>query len=918
MAAFTPAGVELIVKNASGFFGTLDKAAGKVGSFGATIGKAAVAGVAALGAAVIGVGAMSLKAAIDFETAFAGVIKTTDGLVDEFGNLTQAGTEVQQGFRDLAKEIPTSVEELLRIGELGGQLGIARENLVDFTRVIAAMGEATNLTTEEAATGFAQLANIMQTPQDQIENMGSSIVALGNNFATTERDVLAFAQRIAGAGQIAGLTEAQVFGIGAAMSSVGIQAEAGGTAVQKVLLAMNQAAIEGGDQMEIFAAVAGMSAEDFGTAWEEDAGVVFNEFVNGLGLAGDDAINILSALGMEDQRLMRSFLSLAGAGDLLTEAMDLSTDAFAENTALTKEAEARYRTTAAQFGILKNQLKDVAITIGQALLPFLNKLLKAAMPLVEEFGKRLPGAMEKVTAFINKVAGAVSLLFKQFQGFGLKGFFSTFEDGSTIIGGFLKRLGVGEKVAEQVGRTINKLAQFLMKAIPAAVKFASNAWTNVLQPALATIWQFIANTLVPALTQLFNWLSVNIPIALQILSDFWNNILLPAIQTVWAFIQNTLLPAFQAFADFLISTLGPVVQEIATFIVEQFQSAVGWVVENWPLIQETIQTVLEFVQGIVQAILGAIQEFWTAHGAQIVATATQAWETVKSVIDTVANVIRGIIELVMLAIAGDWTAFGEVLKTITQVFMEGLQSIVDLAMTLIKMVIQIALDAIRALFVLAWNAIKAFLGIVLDAIKLLITTAFRAIRDVIKFLLDSAKTIVTNIWDAIKKVINDAMEKVKEFVTKGFEAVLNFLSGIVERFKNAGKAIVNAIRDGIAAAWGGLVDWFKGKLKGLTDLLPFSLPRDPTSPLRKLPQAGAGYVDEIMKGMARQMPALQAQLTTALMPQQTMAPIAGGAAGGTTNMVNVNMGGVNITSGMDQVVFEERVRTVVRDAIGET
>ena len=96
----------------------------------------------------------------------------------------------------------------------------------------------------------------------------------------------------------------------------------------------------------------GIEAENFGTAWEEDAGAVFGEFVKGLGVAGDDAGAFLEELGIADSQAIRAFLSLAQAGDLVTDALDLSSDAYAENTALAAEAEARYRTTESQFKIL--------------------------------------------------------------------------------------------------------------------------------------------------------------------------------------------------------------------------------------------------------------------------------------------------------------------------------------------------------------------------------------------------------------------------------------------------------------------------------------------------------------------------------------------------------------------------------------
>lgn len=382
--------------------GATDKASGVLKRIGGGItgfAKVAAAAVAGAAAAFVGLGALSLKTAISVESAFTGVAKTTDGLVDQFGELTAVGAEIKQGFRDLAKEVPIAVEELLAIGELAGQLGIPKEALVDFTETVAALAETTNLTSEEAASDLARLGNIFQiTAEEMAENtsqIGSTIVELGNNFATTERDILAFGTRIAGVGKIVGLTQADVLGIGTAMASVGVEAEAGGTAVQKVLIQMQKAVLETSDELDIFADAAGISAAEFADVFERDAAEAFQLFVRSLGDAGDDAIGILSELGLEDQRLIRSFLSLAGAGDLITRSMDTASEAFETNEALGKEAQLRYGTMESQLAILKNTLKDVGITIGDFLLPFLKDAVDFVKPFIEEFAEKLPQFIEE-------------------------------------------------------------------------------------------------------------------------------------------------------------------------------------------------------------------------------------------------------------------------------------------------------------------------------------------------------------------------------------------------------------------------------------------------------------------------------------------------------------------------------------------
>jgi TP901 family phage tail tape measure protein len=294
MASFVPVGVTATVKNVQKFQKNLGLMNGAIVGISASITTFALDAAVKMTKAVIGIGKASFDAAVEFESSFAGVKKTVETTDEEFAKM-------EESFRDLAKTVPVDVNTINEIAELGGQLGVVDDKTEDvtgtltaFAETIAALGVSTNLTTEAAATDLARFANIMGTTaregDETYERLGSTIVELGNTMATTESDILNFGSRIAGAGNIAGLTEADVFAIGAAMSSVGVQAEAGGTAVQKTLLAMNEAVINGGTQMEIFAGTAGMSTEKFAELWEEDAGAGFQAFVEGLGEMGDDAL----------------------------------------------------------------------------------------------------------------------------------------------------------------------------------------------------------------------------------------------------------------------------------------------------------------------------------------------------------------------------------------------------------------------------------------------------------------------------------------------------------------------------------------------------------------------------------------------------------------------------------------------------
>lgn len=318
-------------------------------------------GAGALAAYGLAKGLMSsVNAAIDFESSFAGIRKTVDGTGEELD-------AVADGMRRLATEIPVNVNELNRIGELGGQLGVPIGDLVEFTKVIALMGETTDLAVEDAAMSFARFSAVTGMPVSQMENLASSVVALGNNLSTTEPDIVSFAQRIAGAGEIAGLTEADIMGIAGAVTSVVPDIEAGGTAVQKVLLRLNESVVTSDSKLEMFAQTAGMSATDFAETWRSNPAEAFTSFVGGLTKAGGNAQIVLKNLDLTDQRLVRTFLSLAGAGKKLSSSVGLANGSFTEGNALQEEAAKRFETTASKIELANNQVEEAKIAFGEGL-----------------------------------------------------------------------------------------------------------------------------------------------------------------------------------------------------------------------------------------------------------------------------------------------------------------------------------------------------------------------------------------------------------------------------------------------------------------------------------------------------------------------------------------------------------------------
>lgn len=381
----------------------MGKAMGQVSRYGqelTTVGTT----MAGFGAVVVGSLGLATKASMSWESAWTGVLKTVDGTPKQLA-------AVEDGLRGLAKELPATHEEIAAVAEAAGQLGIETGNVVSFTKTMINMGESTNLSAEEAATGLARLSNIMGTSQDDFGKMGASIVGLGNNFATTESEILEMSGRIAGVGAQAGLTEGDVFGLATALSSVGINAEAGGTAISMVMKKIGNEVASGGDKLETFARVSGMTTEEFSRAWQDDAGGALDMFVQGLGRAQESGENVngtLSELGITGIRESDSLLRLAGSGDILTEALKVGNDEYERGTALAEEAAKRYETAESRIKIAGNSLKDTAITIGGTFLPAMAGAADAIAEFSEIIGK-LPEPVIKAGSAVAGIAGAATL-----------------------------------------------------------------------------------------------------------------------------------------------------------------------------------------------------------------------------------------------------------------------------------------------------------------------------------------------------------------------------------------------------------------------------------------------------------------------------------------------------------------------------
>lgn len=366
-----------------------------------------LAPLSATAAAILGAGVKSAK---DWESAFAGVMKTVDATKEEYDALGQ-------GIQEMATRTASSAEDIAAVAEVAGQLGVAKEDLLEFTETMINLGDTTNLSATDAATALAQFINITGSSKKDIKKLGSAVVALGNNFATDEASIVNMSQKLAAAGTQAGLSETDILALAAAMSSVGIEAEAGGTAMSQTMTGIEKivrgTAKDSSAKLQTLARISGMSAEEFSKAWSEEPINAIQAFVGGLGTLDTEtetSTEILDELGMSGIRQSGMLKSLALASGTLTSAVKTSNKAYKDNTALTAEAEKRYGTFESQLSQTKESLKQVAVDIGEVVIPVVKDLLKGVKNATTWFKNLDDGTKETIVTVVGIVAALSPVL----------------------------------------------------------------------------------------------------------------------------------------------------------------------------------------------------------------------------------------------------------------------------------------------------------------------------------------------------------------------------------------------------------------------------------------------------------------------------------------------------------------------------
>ena len=348
--------------------------------------------------ASVAVIAAPIKSAIDFESSMADVKKVVDFKTpDEL-------KEFSNQILNMSRDIPLSVNEIASITASGGQLGIAKENLMDFTQTAAKMGVAFDMSAKEAGDNMATLMNIFNMSVDGVRGLGDTINHLSNNSASTANKIVNAVGRIAGNAKDMGLSADATAGLASSFIALGKQPEVAATAINSMLTVLNNADKAGGDLEKAFKSI-GLSGKELKAQILKNPQKALTDFLHTLSkVPKEKKTGVLTTIF--GKNFGDDISLLTGAIENFDKAMALSGDNKRFGS-MEAEFQSRSDTTENKIQLMKNALNELSVSFGRVFLPY----IKRGVEKITEFIQKITEFVRSNEDLVKKIGFSVAAFF---------------------------------------------------------------------------------------------------------------------------------------------------------------------------------------------------------------------------------------------------------------------------------------------------------------------------------------------------------------------------------------------------------------------------------------------------------------------------------------------------------------------------
>lgn len=576
------------------------------------------------------------KAAVDFESAMADVRKVVDF------DTPQQFAQMNEDVLKLSTNLPMAADDIAKIVAAGGQAGIARQDLMQFAEDAVKMGVAFDVTAEQAGDMMAKWRSAFKLNQQDVVALADKINYLGNTTAASAPLISDVVTRIGPLGEIGGVASGEIAALGASMIATGVQSDVAATGIKNLILGMTAGEGATKSQAAAFQQL-GFDAADMAKRMQTDAkGAIMDVFRALQSLPKDQQASVLDDLfGKESIGAIAPLLTNL---DALESNFKKVVDASQYAGSMEAEYQARSRTTANQLQLAKNAIVAVGIGIGSALLPAINGVLNAIIPVVSAFAnwaQQNQGIVQTMVALAASFAGVL------------------------LAARSLLAIRAGFNMLKETARlfyTVNQNGQIVLRG----AAMASNIFKAGLS-GLGTAFRLAATgARALALALMANPIIAIVAVIIAVVAAiiyFWNTNeqFRAAIIAIWNNIVAFGMSLFSALAAFFTGVWNGI-GAIATAV--------------WNAIMAVATTVVSVIMNIVSAFGAFFAGVWNG----CLAIAAAVWDAISSFVSAAASVIEGIISALVDYISGAWDSAVAAVQSFASSVIDAIGQAVDWAM----------------------------------------------------------------------------------------------------------------------------------------------------------------------------------------------------------------------------------------------
>lgn len=364
---------------------------------------------AAFGVAIGGAFALAVKSAIDFESAFTAVERTTQlSLNSDNTAIVNQAQQLRKNLIEITTEIPVSFSDITNIATLGAQLGIASDNIDSFTETVAKFSSITKISVDDVALSFGRLSQLLDVPADKFENLSSAIAFTGVNSVATDKEILRMSESIAAAATNAGFAAEDTIGFAAALASLKVRPEEARGVLARLFREFDISVGQGGSKLDDLSRIIGKTSEESAYLWERDPSQFFQSFLSGAEATGK-LNETITALGITNTRELNVITRLAQNQDVLTKAIADSRDQFELGTFSTEAYGLVVDDIASKITMLQNSIAAMGSSFGSILIPVLGPVIDGLRSLVQSITE-LPAPVKVLIGIIGGLVAGLALI----------------------------------------------------------------------------------------------------------------------------------------------------------------------------------------------------------------------------------------------------------------------------------------------------------------------------------------------------------------------------------------------------------------------------------------------------------------------------------------------------------------------------